>query len=317
MRIAFVTKGGPVVGMGHIFRTITLAQEIQSTCEVLFITSGLEAVVETIEKNGYRVLVSSDVNDLVTKLVQYNPTCIVLDYPEIEEETTQILRETLDARIILFDSNSEANRNADIIVNPLIEGDFKNSRSTIGKTLYLKGPRYLVLRNEFHEDETNSTLRIESISKILLAFGGSDPLNLTVKYLKRIINNQRWTKIAVILGPAYNHSIDDIVSSDSRIDIHSNPKDIAALMKSCELIMTSPGLTVFEGLVLGRPVIAIPQNDLQRRVYQTLFEQHNKIPELLYIDEDAFYLSPNERKVEEMDLGQGREEVVALISKNP
>ena len=322
MRVAFITEGGQELGMGHVIRTLTLAREIETTCEILFITSSQQAVVSTIERNHHRVLVSSDFDDSVTKLVEFQPVSIVIDYPTIEEETTRLLRESLDSRIVLFDSNSEANRNADVVVNPLIDGDFRNTTVKDKGIVYLKGPRYLPLRKEFFEDHSVFEKAVETTTKILLVFGGSDPSNLTSKYLKRIMDDERWTKITVIVGPAYGHNLeeirDELVCRDSRIDFHQNPEDIVSLMKDCELMLTSPGLTVFEGLLLGKHVIAIPQNNLQRTVYHTLLEQHNKIPELLDVDDDdAFYLSPTERIVKDMEIGKGREEVIAAITKIP
>ena len=159
----------------------------------------------------------------------------------------------------------------DIVVN-LVKSKFININPLDEhiKTKYYCGPKYLFLRDEFDIFREKKDLK-PKIEDILLIFGGSDPSNLTTKVLEKLTNNLR---INIVLGPEFKH-FDDVnrileMDDNKNVKIHYEPDNIAELMYNADLTITSPGLSMFESVYMGTPVIVIPQSNLQNHYYNSL-----------------------------------------------
>jgi spore coat polysaccharide biosynthesis predicted glycosyltransferase SpsG len=51
------------------------------------------------------------------------------------------------------------------------------------------------------------------------------------------------------------------------VNAYNNAETVAELMYSADLVIASPGLSTFEALCVGIPVIVMPHDDLQKEIY--------------------------------------------------
>ena len=103
------------------------------------------------------------------------------------------------APIISFENLGEGASLCDLVFNPIYKPKFKN------KIFNNSGPKYFILRDEFI---LNEKLKFnENLKTVLIAYGGLDPCDLTLKTLKGIysfcISNS--IKIIVLLGKPYKN----------------------------------------------------------------------------------------------------------------
>ena len=78
MKIAFVTDGGLEMGMGHVYRSITLAEEIMDKAEIYFFTKSDEIVVSKIKNSGFNVLKLKDDEEMLKLLKERNPNIVII-----------------------------------------------------------------------------------------------------------------------------------------------------------------------------------------------------------------------------------------------
>ncbi|MFW9793956.1 MAG: hypothetical protein ACFFEE_06635, partial [Candidatus Thorarchaeota archaeon] len=100
---------------------------------------------------------------------------------------------------------------------------------------------------------------------------------------------------------------------DISVTLLHNTENVAEVMLRNDLVFTSPGLSMFEALAIGCNVIVSAQNMLQRTVYDYLFKNYGKTPEIYQFFDESFILTQTERKVQEMEIGKGKAEVIKAI----
>ena len=274
-RILVYTEGGLKLGLGNIYRSLSLVTELQKKekIELSFITTSEPYVCELIWQKKIAVIPSSKEN-LVDNIIHYNPTVLIIDYLGVDEEFVKRLKENIPVRIVIIGNLTKANQFADVVVNAIIGTDFKNNSfiDAFG-THNLFGPRYLVLRDEFEKLRYSYQYK-NSIQNVVLLFGGTDQANYTYKVLRKLlISNNSWN-ILLITGAGYGHhqELGKLIStSPQRIKSFQNIDNVSEIYSQADFLITSPGTALFEGLCMGIPAISFYQNESQKEVFGKFF----------------------------------------------
>ena len=188
--------------------------------------------------------------------------------------------------------------------------------------MYFCGPKYLILRNEFDIFKSKKDLK-PKIEDILLIFGGSDPSNHTSTVLEKLNDDLR---INIVLGPEFKHfdNLDKILKNKpaDNVIVHKEPGNVAELMYNADLVITSPGLSMFEAVYVGSPVLVISQNALQNRYYSPLnYEYLIKKSDIDNLEEYMRDLSSLTKRNEviayfnRLEVGQGKSEIIDYLSQ--
>ncbi|MFA6409829.1 MAG: UDP-2,4-diacetamido-2,4,6-trideoxy-beta-L-altropyranose hydrolase [Gammaproteobacteria bacterium] len=323
-RIAIITDGGFSMGMGHVYRTISLANRLSLHAIVQFITQSDEVVVNKIKGNNFSIRKVDDLKEMKDFLCEYRPDVVVIDKLYVDEEFAEFIKVNLFAKLVIFGNVSAANHHADLVINAVIGTDYKNTSYVDKKrgTLYLEGPRYLVLRREFYSMKNTYKFR-NKLEKILLLFGGSDPANLTSKVLAKLLEMNPSFKITVVLGSAFQ--FDDVVHNllkrkkAADVVVHIDVNNVYNYMVNSDLVLTSPGTTMFESFCIGTPTVAFYQNPSQREIFHGFgplyeFDKIVDFKNFLY----RFYSKYVIQKVEidKLEVGEGKENIInAILSK--
>ena len=325
INIAFLTEGSSKIGMGHVYRSITYAKEMMEILGVkaYFLTKSNENVVKTIENENFTVFKFKDDNEILDILEELNINLTIIDNLKFKESILSQIKNKLDIKVVMVDNLIPKNDEYADVVLSLVRSNFENIdcyNKTIN-TRYYCGPKYLILRDEFDSFKNKQVLKPE-IEDILLIFGGSDPSNHTSRVLEKLDNNLR---VNIVLGPEFKHFDDlDRVNKirNKNVTIHKEPENIAELMYNADLVITSPGLSMFEAAYVGSPVLAISQNDLQNHYYaplnyEYLLQKSDRDRLEHYLDE----LSSLERRKDTLrffnglDVGKGKVEVFNYLSE--
>jgi spore coat polysaccharide biosynthesis predicted glycosyltransferase SpsG len=104
----------------------------------------------------------------------------------------------------------------------------------------------------------------------------------------------------------------------ANVTVHRNIRNVAELMHKVDLAITSPGLSVFEALCVGSPVIVMPHNDLQRDTYKGFMRmlEKDEVGKLGGMIERADFTFPQENHIAEMEIGEGVEQLVDTILRS-
>jgi len=141
---------------------------------------------------------------------------------------------------------------------------------------YLSGLDYAIIRPQFHAIRTES-IQKEVVERVLVTFGGEDIKGwtlLTIEWMERFVPGN--LSVTVIVG-SLNRKRDKIFEYSKGTVWHTyrildQVSDIERHMKACDIAFSGSGTTIMELAFLGKPVIALPQHEMEER-FLTHFEK--------------------------------------------
>jgi len=323
MRIAVIADGSNSLGMGHVSQAITLSERLQEKCgnqaELTFLTRSDEKVEAIFRATRKRVLRCENDAAVYAALLNMRPDRVIIDHLNVDPELARKISQDLRTKLIILTNLSEANRYADVTVMAGMGSGLKNIRKCgDAGQVQLWGPKYWLIRPEFFLYEKKPILDIHNL---MLIFGGSDPANLTAKVLSKLSKIQKGFHIVAVLGASYGgradleHVLCEATGSPSHVTLFQNSNSIAELMHGSDLVFTSPGLSFFEALAVGTPVICFHQNKFQQEAWANVIVTHAayEVPLVDHLIASRSFIYPNDTQIEEMKIGQGVDELLEEI----
>jgi spore coat polysaccharide biosynthesis predicted glycosyltransferase SpsG len=312
--------------MGHVQQSITLAQDLKNKAEVIFLTKSDNSVISKIRNSDFEVIRGTDDLELLESLKEIAPQWVIIDKINVAEDFAKRIKADMSTKLAIFTNITAANQYADIAVTADYGSSFKNIKffDEKTKTLYYYGPKYWILRKEFYKLSKKGKRVSGRIERILLIFGGSDPLNITSAVLDELLGLQENYLIYIILGAGFTfgNELQQVLEKHQEkrenVNIFKDIQNIAEIMINVDLVMASPGLSLFEALALFRPVISMHQNALQADAYRDLMPTLDKseINRLVDILANRKFINPYDDFIMNMEIGQGKEELVDIFKRD-
>ncbi len=286
-KIYFRTDGNGTIGLGHVIRSLALADMLKDEFECHFIirTPTLTLQKQILEVcNGIIELVDNSKSDIeeaqqivATHLV--GNEIIVLDGYHFNTKYQKILK-SKGSKMVCIDDIYAYHFVADIIINHAIGVDISRySRETYTKIYH--GFNYCLLRSPFFTVSREEDIR----NSIFICFGGADYHNITLKTLKAIIRIDEPTvdSVDIVIG-AVNHSKDEILAFVQKNDlksvsIHSNlsAHEMANLMSKNKLAIVPASTISMECFASQMKVLCGYYVDNQMDYYKKLANHNPKI----------------------------------------
>lgn len=318
------------MGMGHILQSTTLAKALRSMAELSFLTKSDAQVVAAIREAGFVVTAHRDDAEIFARLQHDAPDVVLFDKIDVDVQLARHIRSELSARLVIFTNLTAANDYAHMVVlqraadlqtdvaSRLRNESFRDPRTG---ARYFYGPRYWVLRPEFHAYRKRSKPRPVRTERILLAFGGSDPTSLSSMVLDELLSDPTAYSVDLILGRHFSHYdvveavLDKHRNRRGAVTLHRNASNVAELMYAADLAITAAGMSMFEALCVGTPVIVIPQDQLQRDTYQGLMRllDVDKLDTLGAMIKDADFSYPDDAIIAAMEIADGIQDLIESI----
>ena len=324
IRINIFTEGGLELGLGHIYRTLSLAKQLKKHATIKFLTTSGDIEINKIKENNFEVFRRENIAEIENQLNLNKPQIVIIDKLEIEESFCRDIKQSFNPKIVIFGNTSSANKYADIVINAAIGTDYRN-KSYVDKntnTLYFEGSKYLVLRDEFYEHKNSYEFK-NDLKRILLIFGGSDQSNLTSKVLNELLNMDYNFKIEVVLGAKFgfhselNQVLDKHENKKEKVNIYRDVNNISELILNSDLIITSPGTTMYESFCIGAPTIAFYQNPYQKNVMFKNFPMAFDFNEIENFEGFIFDFYnnyyENKKKIDALEVGMGKDKIIKSI----
>lgn len=322
MKLALITDGNGTLGMGHVYQTITLShylrQALGQDADFCILTTSAAPVAELLASSGCPVFRGDDERALVGYLEQIKPDRVVIDKLDVSPPLAEIIARTLGIKLIILTNLSDANQYADVTVMAGMGSDFKNIRRREGKQIQLWGPRYWLIRPEFLGFPPK---KLGKIRQITLIFGGADPANLSTVTLAELLRLNRDYSINLILGAAFSHRAElkgvlaNLPDASTRVRVMNGTDRVAEIMRGSDLVLASPGLSFFEALLVGTPVLCFHQNPFQQDAWRGQIQTYGKedVCSLGALLQVRRFTLPEDPKVLAMEIGEGIGEIVSEI----
>jgi len=259
LKIVFVVNGNKEIGMGHVYRTITLADHMIGH-KITFLTYNSEDnAIQLIKESGYEVI-QTTYEELFQVIKQLHPDKIINDILDTSPEYVGQLKD-LGVFVVNFEDLGDGADKAHIVFNALYEKTNPSPNHRFGHMYECLNEKfYLYPPIEFRDPPRT----------LFISFGGVDQNNLTAKVLQlapSLLKETPLERILVVIGPGYKHTQQlksiwgNLGELKDSVEIHFKVKNMPRLMKEADIAITSNGRTIYELTAMGIPTISISQND--------------------------------------------------------
>lgn len=275
--IFFRADGNEIIGLGHIMRCLSIAQELKCAGEECVFIMADRNPAFIVKNAGFEVFVlntdfrnmHNELKHLISFLKQKNSLCIIVDSYYVTEEYLEVLRKF--CLVIYVDDLAVSAYPVDVLVNYNIYGEeidyvkmYHDKNLVVPKLLL--GPKYAPLRSIFKNLKKKQQSKI--VKDILISTGGSDSNHLALKIAQYLVDcemNLNY-KYHFLLG-AMNSDIVGLSEIKEKlpdfIEIHQNIKRMPQLMQNCDIAVSAAGSTLYELCACGIPTITYVLADNQ------------------------------------------------------
>lgn len=272
------------MGTGHLMRCLALAQAWQVQGKrVIFITAcNNDSLCRRLTDENFEVVslpasypdpVDKDIT--LSRLTNASSAWVALDGYHLDTTYQRYLK-AAGHRLLVIDDTAHLNEYCtDILLNQNINAD-QLTYSLPPTAHCLLGLRYALLRREFWPWRGQPHHISQTVRRILVTLGGSDPDNQTLKVMQAL---QRLAfdglEVVVVVGGSNPHlSQLKAVAAASSLNFRlvHNVRNMPDLMAWADVTISAGGSTCWELAFMGLPQVIIVLADNQRGMAQSLSE---------------------------------------------
>jgi UDP-2,4-diacetamido-2,4,6-trideoxy-beta-L-altropyranose hydrolase len=254
-RLLIQADAGNEIGTGHVMRCLALAQEWRRRGgEALFSAPQLPRWVrDRLETEGFEISLEVESAATLRNLVEEaDPAWVILD---VGPRMPDLLDAASDARTAVIDDRGGVfPAPPTLVVNQNADPDSRLYERS-DHTTFLMGVRYVLLRDEFvraaADREVPQTCRV-----VLLSLGGTDASGLLLPLAEALCRTAPFLVRAVTTTS--HPRLPELREWASRVDnleLVEDVWDMADLMRTADLAVTSAGATVWELASQGVPAL--------------------------------------------------------------
>jgi UDP-2,4-diacetamido-2,4,6-trideoxy-beta-L-altropyranose hydrolase len=291
MKIAIRVDSSQAIGSGHLVRCRTLAETLRSRgAEVQFICRQHPGnLIDWLSQVAFPVTVlpppdrpetlmedyaawlgvppTVDAAETIEALGGNRPDWLIVDHYGIDRVWEQALR-PYAGQILAIDDLANRAHDCDVLLdqNLSVDGEERYHPWVLSHCRQLLGPRYALLRPEYHAYRQTLPPRMGQVQRVLVFFGSTDPQNMTGKVLEALDlpDFSDWA-IDVVVGATNPHhaTIERQVKQNPNAALHCSRPHLADLMAQADLAIGAGGATTWERLCLGLPTLVVSVADNQ------------------------------------------------------
>jgi len=284
-RIIFRVIGSESIGMGHVYRALSLAHEITDH-EVLFVCDEESQVaVKKLAGSDYSYQIFSS-DKIIEEIIGLNPDMVINDILDTNRNDILNLQQQ-NIKVINFEDFGDGATSADLTINEMFDNPVMDGENI------LWGREYYFIRDEFYGAKTH--VFEKNVVSLLITFGGTDQHDLTRKILYSILPycERSNIKIFVVTGSGYMYfqELQEEVAKllSTNIEVTHATGVMSRIMEKTSVAITSNGRTVYELAHMSIPAIVIPVNE-REKTHEFSCEKNGFIPMNGFKDKET----PNE-----------------------
>jgi UDP-2,4-diacetamido-2,4,6-trideoxy-beta-L-altropyranose hydrolase len=250
-RVTILAEGSNALGMGHVYRSLNLADALSTWADVHFLTKGDDVATAKMSKRYPIVRVLNQQAEYSVLEKTHNATIIV---DRLNTEATYMRRlKDICEFLVSFDNCGEGVYETDLAFNVLYHCPLKPGKNT---TFYTD-PCYAIINPRFSivNKRENREAPI-----VLVTLGGADTLGLTPNVIKTLDSMPEIFEMTAVIGPAFNHHKEleeTIKGCRKRVDVRHNVVNMWEVMADSDIAVSAGGNTLFELAATGTPTIVL------------------------------------------------------------
>ncbi len=278
--------GSSEIGVGHVMRSLALAQTWQEAGGNVIFVMGMRApVLETrLRSEGMEVIniiarpgKADDAEQTSKVALKKGAKWIVVDGYHFGTDYQEKIKAAGFQLLFIDDNGHAAHYFADVVLNQNIYANENLYPHRESHTTLLLGPSYALLRREFWKWRGWKREFVDLHRKVLVTIGGGDPDNMTLK----VINAFQMTeipdlKVKIVVGPLNPHIelLNSAVNtSPCTMQILSSVTNMPELMAWADVAVSAGGSTCWELAFMGLPAVILTLAENQQRAVKMITEQ--------------------------------------------
>lgn len=254
--------GNAKVGAGHLMRCMTVALELAELTgrdNVRFVCADTDSAA-LVRENGFGAYVlHTDYSRMEQEVEEWEKLTGSIDSPRILVDSYFVTDRYLCALrdlgyVALMDDLGARPYPVDCVVNYNAPAEPEHYRALYrGRDVKLIiGSNYVPVRRQF----LNAGYQVQNeVKNVLITTGGGDSENIAGKILEGIYREGVDFYVAAGRFHPNVRELEQFAGSCDNVHICRDVKDMAALMKRCDLAVTAGGSTVYELAVVGIPFL--------------------------------------------------------------
>lgn len=296
MKVAFRVDASVQIGTGHFMRCLTLADALKKRgAHIRFVSRHLpECLLNMLALRAYEAVLldsgqgvydelahahwlgcsqSQDAADSLKVLSDNTWDWLVVDHYALDSRWESTLR-SIAKNILVIDDIADRQHDCDVLLdqNYYVDMDARYAGKVPSHCQLLLGPRYALLRDEFHQLRERCKPRVGIVKGVLVFFGGVDADNYTGRTVKVLANlGLKGVHVDVVIG-AQHPCRDELeqVCSEHHFKCHVQTNRMAELMAAADLAIGAGGSATWERCCLGLPTLTVSLADNQITIAKSL-----------------------------------------------
>ncbi|MCW3077281.1 MAG: pseudaminic acid biosynthesis-associated protein PseG [Bacteroidetes bacterium] len=273
--ISIRADGNAKIGLGHIYRTISLAGYLKDHFEIQFYIYQPDDLVKKLITEHRFFLITVNQKEDASEFTALLPkgSIVLLDGYNFNIEYQQKIKNDGYRLVILDDLNSET-QIADVVINHGYTGNLKDYKISDHTALYT-GLDYLIVKPEIIS--ASFTDKRFGNKKILVCMGGTDPDNHSGFIVKELlIKTEKQIKLVTsVLNP----KIDELKlladQHSDRLNLYTglNASEMISLTQLCDIAILQPSNIALESACLGIYILLFQTAENQLYIKDTLIKK--------------------------------------------
>jgi UDP-2,4-diacetamido-2,4,6-trideoxy-beta-L-altropyranose hydrolase len=260
----------PEIGHGHLMRCLALTEAwCREEGTATIVTRALaDRLMSRIEASGTKCVVIPGARSTVAEelgSIQHcvnatNSEWVVLDGYHFDPEY-QVAVKSMGVRTLVIDDYAHLPAyHCDVILNQNLGAEgFQYCRDA--DTALLLGPRYALLRDEFANRKPDTRPAPAAITRVLIAFGGGDPQNMTGLIMESLPRRlEPGLQFTAVVGSGNPHTSALRASAECQPNIklcYDVGTQMPELMAEADIALSSASTTCWELAFMGLPAIVV------------------------------------------------------------
>ena len=261
-RVLYCCEATEQTGLGHVMRSLGLAEAMQETGWSPVFAGRFEPAVETlIGDAGFaceRLPRAGDATDVERMVMSLRARAVVVDSYSVDHRFLDSLSRV---PLLLIDDFAALDAYpCSVVVNfTLMATEFTYPDDG---ARYLLGPRYLLVRRCLRATRDVGEREVSpEPANVLIAMGGTDAENLTEPVVQAFMQSGKGLVLTVVTGPANPHRerLCELLGGTEHQLLVLAP-DMSSLLSEVDVCVCGGGLTKYESVYLGIPTAVISKN---------------------------------------------------------
>ncbi len=265
-RVAFVTHGGPAIGLGHVTRSLALGRAFAADgAELRYLVSPDERVADLLRRASMiavEIPWEADPRGAFQSLAGVGPDIVVVDSYAASPEFLAALR-SVSGQVVAVDDLADRPFPVHVVVNGGVGAERLSYRGA-SDTVFLLGPRYALVDPGY--GAVPSRRVGDPVRRVVVMLGGGPDTAALRAAVAAADASLDGVTIDVAVGPfAGTRSEEEAVRlrAGNRLVVHRGLAGLRESMLGADLAIAGAGMTLYELAATATPTIMVAMAENQ------------------------------------------------------